>query len=309
MNNEDNVQKSAIKTKSPLTKDEKVFIETHCQLRGWSDQKIADRLGRSKITILRYRQSLNINKNNTARNADQHGQSVPIDSKTVNTAETVDRNKESSAKKEFLKSLRADRLSKILSPDDLNYFADQWAKYSLQFKNLTATEEDSLEKLIILDIRILYNQKTIREIHLVNEKLRSTMDSKGDFNPENDRDLQILHTIDAYNGQEIELNKQYAMLIKEYKELQKSMNATREQREANQKIGSETFFDLLKKFNQKEFRDEVGRQEELIKLSKNKKIDNFKQPHKYSDGSYDLPILDGATIKQIKEAEKNEQKE
>ena len=284
--------------KSNLTEKEKKFIEMQSTLEGWDDARIAKELGRNLNTIRKYRRSASITKDSAGK---VKTNLVPQDLKE-------DKKKEQ-YKVNFYASDRLKRMKKHLAPEDLDYFADRWAEYHIQMPDMTATEEDAMEKMILLDIRIMYNQKSMRECHLVQEKLRNEMSNKEELDPENDRDLQIIHTIDAMNAQEIELNKQYAVLIKEYKDIQKTFNATREQREQNQKIGADTFFDLVKKFQNEDVRRESGRLNELMRISKDRKLKELMQPHKYVDGSYDLPILDGKEMKkQIKE-EKRKEKE
>lgn len=278
----------------PLTEEEKRFIDTHYGQQGWSDNAIAKKLGKSKLTIFRYRKKVREALERTKTKEEKNIGNALI----YKDLELFKRHKA-----EFIKTARYKRIAEdsFFSQKDLDYFIEVWCRYKIQFKDMTATEEDSLEKMIILDIRILYNQKSMRNCQKTQEQLQEQLNSEGrKLDVKDDKDLQIIHTVEMCNTQEIELNKQYALLIKEYKEIQKTLNATREQREQNQKIGAETFFDLVKKFQSEEVRAKVGRYNELVRLSKEEKFKEFQQPHKYVDGAYDLPILDGATIKKAK---------
>jgi hypothetical protein len=52
-----------------------------------------------------------------------------------------------------------------------------------------------------------------------------------------------------------------------------------------------------------EFRRRVGEQTELMKRAVKKKTDKWQMGHKYVDGVIDLPLMDGAHIKKIRDAE------
>lgn len=292
-----------------LTEDEKRYIEEQSLDPKVTDEKIAKKLGRNPITIARYRKSKNIYKSTANRK---------ISFEEINTGDKLkNRVKQATSDEErkafyiefFKLSGRAKKIRKIYELEDFEYFCDKWGEYHLQFNDMTSTEEDALEKLIMLDLRIIYNQKDMKQCQMVQHKLQEELSNKDELDPENDKDLQILQTINTYNGQQVELNKQLNLLLKEYNELQKSLNATREQREDNQRIGAETFFDLMKKMQNEEVREHIGRINELVKISQAKKLAKLKEPHKYLDGTYDLPILDGADIKRLKELEDLKNKE
>ena len=138
-------------------------------------------------------------------------------------------------------------------------------------------------------------------------KLREQLNDR-ELDVENDLDLQIHQTIMSSNQHEIELNKQCALLMKEYKDIQEKLNATRQQREQNAKVGAETFLELIAKMNTEEFRERVGEQNELMKRAVKKKTEKWQMGHKYVDGMIDLPLLDGAHIKKVREAEAKAEK-
>lgn len=195
------------------------------------------------------------------------------------------------------------KIQKMFSEEDADYFMEQWEKYEKQLVDMTPAEEDMLEKLLILDLRLIHNQQSMKDAQKVIEQLRKDLGGRDKLDVENELDLQIHATINTTNQYEIELNKQYSLLIKEYNVLQEKLNATRQQREQNAKVGAETFVELMQKLSTEEFRRRVGEQNELMKRAVKQKTDQWQRAHKYVDGQYDLPILDGAHVKKIKEAE------
>lgn len=296
---ESGVSKTSRTTKN-LSPEEKAFINSHAEKAEWTDKKIAKHLGRSEEAIKKYR------RRNSMR---RDGKEVEPAKAAANIQQQIENTEEAKRKffkQKLMKSLRAPRLVKSLSPEDYEFFVDRWSEYHLQFTDMTSSEEDSLEKMVLLDIRLNHNQKNLRQCHVIQEKLSSAMSKREDLDPENERDLQILHTIEAYNSKELELNKEFRELSKEYSDLQRSLNATREQREANQKIGAETFFDLIKTMNDNERRSKAARLNELMKMSRNQKLTDLQEPHKFVDGQYDYPVMDGAAFKKRLEAEKAE---
>lgn len=199
------------------------------------------------------------------------------------------------------------KIDKMFTPEDADYFVEQWRRWEKQLIDMTPAEEDMLEKLLILDLRIVHNQKSIKDSQEVVSKLREQLNDR-ELDVENDLDLQIHQTIMSSNQHEIELNKQCALLMKEYKDIQEKLNATRQQREQNAKVGAETFLELIAKMNTEEFRERVGEQNELMKRAVKKKTEKWQMGHKYVDGMIDLPLLDGAHIKKVREAEAKAEK-
>ncbi len=273
-----------------LSANEVSYIEQNWKTQ--TDQEIADALKRHVATVTKYRRINGWNKNSTEA-------SQRTVAEVVNDSTLSEKDKTQFIKKDIKNSSRRTRLQAMFSEDDLNYFDSRWVDYRVQFKDMTPSEEDVLEKMIVLDIRMTYNQRSLRELHDLQARLKVQLSSKTELDPEDDKELMILQTIQSYNGQEVELNKQYALLLKEYQEIQKSLNATREQRETNQKIGAETFNDLIKKFNEQEFRLKSGREAELNRIAMDKKREELSKPHQYVDGKVDLPIL---TVENFKKA-------
>jgi hypothetical protein len=294
--------------KQPLSEKEISFIKEKID-EGWSDKKIAEEIKRSVPVVKKYRINIFGVKRDQAGNLLNY---KPTESEEIQILEEKKKLKFKDEQTKihgsaFISTPRGKKLEKILTEDNFLFFVDQWVQYHIQLEDMTPSEEDMLEKMIILNIRILDNQKNLKEIHCIQQKLRHELSGKDELDPENDKDLQILQTIESYNGQEIELNKEFVALNKEYTSIQDNLNTTRKQRESKEKIGSATFFDLIKKFNQEEIRNKEGRFAELMRMATSKKLDDWQKPIQYEDGNVDLPYLDGTVFKEkkIKEKEDN----
>ena len=88
--------------------------------------------------------------------------------------------------------------------------------------------------------------------------------------------------------------KKIKELTDKYLLLQKSLNQTREQREAKQKVGADTFLTLVRKFKEVKEREAMGEYNELMKLATKKKEVEFKEGHEFVDKSIEPILLDGS---------------
>jgi len=292
-----------------LNDEEKEFIATHTGL-GWTDEKIAEALNRDIDTIRSHRKKMGLTKPNG-----RPAKKVTIPNE-INPADDpeVDRERFLKFRTSLLKSSRYIHVYESLDKNNLEFFIDKWCLYHLQFNDMAYSEEDMLEKMIFLEIRINQNQKNLKHVADVQRQLgeklnKMRQESQGPEGVETELDLQILQTLDTFNSREQELNREFQDLFKEFKNVQESFNATRKQREDRQKIGSDTLFTLLKKMQNEEFRNATNRWTELTVASKNEKRKDMQKTHKYIDGSYDNPLLLGQKSAKTEQTEQSEQAE
>mgnify|MGYP000901142004 CR=1 FL=1 len=286
-----------------LNDEEKKFIREKVVDPEWTDARIAKELGRYPDTVSRYRKSvLKLRKGSG-------GQLANLVTNT--TVEKIveklddDQSKVNLIRKFFVESSRGKNLREKLGLDDFVFFADQWALYHVQFDDMKTSEEDLLESMILLQIRMRKNQANVKQCEDILNTYKKELGDASTLNPENQKDLQILETIATYNGKEIELNKEYTIMTDKLRELMGTFSATREQRENKEKVGGKTFFDKIKELNNRESRERLGRINELMKKARDKKKNDLMQPHQYMDGQYDIPILSGMEIKKNEESTNN----
>lgn len=190
-------------------------------------------------------------------------------------------------------SPRYSRLEKMLTKQALAEFVESWATMKASIEDLTPAEEDNLEILLLYKIRIDDNQRSLKEAHSQEDKIRESIGNR-ELDLENEIDRAYNEMINANNRYKTELNRDLKELTDKYLLLQKSLNQTREQREAKQKVGADTFLTLVRKFKEVKEREAMGKYNELMKLATKKKETEFKEGHEFVDKSIEPILLDGS---------------
>jgi len=91
--------------------------------------------------------------------------------------------------------------------------------------------------------------------------------------------------------------KEYATLQDKFDKLMMSLKGTRDQRIKEIEKKTVSYVDLIKKLQEKEFREKEGRQLALFKKAVKQQEDELSDYHTYVDGELDLPILDSKSAK------------
>lgn len=262
---------------------------------GWTDEKIAEKLGRNIKSIRAARIKMGLSK--SAAGTISPETKLKTEKKKVSALRTLsDDEKLNSWAKLLKRSSRYDRLVSILTDGELTFFVEQWAKLHVQFEDLSFTEEDTLEELIQYQIRLQDNTRQRKEVMDNEAQLRSELAGRSlkELDLENEDERFLFEMIQSNNRVKTDLNKDFRELTDRYQSLLESLNATRKQREDKSRIGGDTFLSLVKQFNDADYRREVGRQEELLRLATNKQLEKLKQNHRFMDGNEEPIILDGA---------------
>jgi hypothetical protein len=202
-------------------------------------------------------------------------------------------------KTHFKSTVKYKRLTKQYTSEDLEYFTEQWAYYHIQFENLTQTEEDSIDLLIDFKIRLENNRKQYKDLEIheaqVREKLGNNMDQELDL--ENEEQRYLYEMLTSINKHRLDINKDVKELTEKYEKIQRSLNATREQREASTKIGGDTFLTLVREMNNNDRREQIGKWNEYLKLATRQKLEALKKNHTFDDGVIEPIIMDGKDYK------------
>lgn len=254
-----------------LTEADKTFIESHYLEK--DDEQLAKSLDCSKEVVRQYRLDNGLLKH-----------SINEDKKTGKTPEEIRFNEH---RKKFLKSPRASALKRNLNKEDFDYFANLWAGYQLQFEDLTPTEEDMVELLILTKIRIddnTNNLKKIKESELQIQEMLGNRQTQ-ELNLQNEQDRYYYEMIMANNRLAQDANKDYKELVEKFEKIQRALSGTREQREAKHQIGADTFLNLVKQMNDRDIRLEAGRYNELMRLATQKQKNKYVKEHELLDGT------------------------
>jgi hypothetical protein len=275
-----------------LTSNEKKFIDNHCYDPEWTDVKIAKQLGRNSDTIKNYRQKIGVKKTGTGNViiGDQL-----ISKKLINRSNLTEDEKIKMWTTFFKTTQRYKRLTQQLTAENLEYFGELWAKYCLQFEDMQPSEEEMVEVICTYHLRIGDNQRDFKnaQIHEIDLLAQLGGRAEAELSLEHESDRFLYEAIVSNNRIKMDINKEYRELTGKLESYQRSMNATREQREQYEKIGSDTFLSLVRSMNEYDQRKDSGQYNELMRLATEAKAKDLKKSHKFIDGSQGPIVLDG----------------
>jgi hypothetical protein len=203
----------------------------------------------------------------------------------------------------FETSPRGSRIKKQLPEEDWILFSEEWANYKIQLEDLTHTEQNTVEQLIFLKLRIDKNQKDYYDAMRIRDSLMANNDivDVKDLDLSDPKQAELYQKIFNASMRATDLNKEYKDLLEKSTKLNETLNATRRQREEKGKVGGDTFFSLCKKFESMQTREKEGRMAELLRLSMEKKQDSMRNAIEYMDGELAPQLLDSETVKKTRE--------
>lgn len=203
-------------------------------------------------------------------------------------------------KSTLISSVRGKRLRRELISEDWETFVYEWGAYHMQLDDLTHTEENSIEQIILLKLRIDKNQKDYQACVLLRDSL---MEEHGlrdlrDLDLDNPTDASIYEKIYSSGVRMTDLNKEYKDMLDKITKMSETLNVTRKQREEKGKVGAETFFMLCKKFESKAIRQKEGRRAELLRLATENNQNKLREAIEYMDGEIAPQLLDATTVEE-----------
>jgi len=198
-------------------------------------------------------------------------------------------------KNEFIKTDRYKKIAEIYDKVSLRSFLEQWTDWHIQLKDVTPSEEDAIELAIMVKLRLQDNQEKYSRYNQMLKELNAELESLDMTIDESDEQQRILHQkLESADLIQIELNKDIKDLTDKFNNLQKLLNASREQREKTQKIGGDTFASLVIMMTDRARRAEVADDEELWRIATENKIAKMKQNIEFEDGTVEPIIMDGS---------------
>ena len=208
--------------------------------------------------------------------------------------------------RDLLNSARGKRIKGMLTRQEWESFCEDWAGYHMQLDDLNHTEENNIEQIIMLKLRIDKNQSDYSK----NLDLRDTLMRESGVRDIKDLDLtdpnqaQVYEKVFAASLRLSDLNKEYKELLEKSTKISESLNITRKQREEKGTVGADTLVALFKKYDSKKTRTQEGRMAELMKISMEKKTNELRNAIEFMDGEIAPQLLDAETVKQM--GDKNE---
>lgn len=187
---------------------------------------------------------------------------------------------------------------------ELSFFFKKYNKFVAQFDNqVTASEEMQIIDLLrfqILMNRVMRLMKQNKfDIARINKQIKDFhFQHKGQDLTDAELDY-IARLEELLAGAKASQSAKIAELTKlnlEARALTKDLKATRDQRLEKVEAASKDFMGLIKALEEREFREQEGRQLELVKKATDNESKKLREEIKYSDGEWDSPILDEKTV-------------
>jgi hypothetical protein len=200
---------------------------------------------------------------------------------------------------DLMNSARGRRIKGILTKEEWESFCEDWAGYHIQLDDLNHTEENNIEQIIMLKLRIDKNQSDYsKSVRLRDDLMKeSGIRDLKDLDLTDPKQAGIYEKVFAAGLRLTDLNKEYKELLEKSTKISESLNITRKQREEKGKIGADTFFALCKKFDSKKTRNQEGRMADLMRISMTTKKTELRNGIEFMDGEISPQLLDAETLR------------
>jgi len=252
-----------------------------------TDKEMSEILKCSTRTIERHRSSSGLIK----KHRKEHVSESPVGLKS-------DVDKREFYKNQFILSHRGRKLKGQVSNREWPNVVSEWCEYHVQLDDITYTEQNTIEQIIIIKLRMDRNQTDYKDASALRDSLMDDigMDDIKDLDLTNPDEAAIYEKIYSASIKMSDLNKEYRDMLDKSTKLQETLNVTRKQREEKGRVGADTFFDLCRKLESQKARDEEGRMAELLRMATEKNSGNLREAIEYMDGEIAPQLLDEETI-------------
>lgn len=196
------------------------------------------------------------------------------------------------------------QLYQEFTPDELEFFEEQYVNLVSQFKSdVLATEDHQIMQAIKLSILMHRNLSARKKgietvIHLEELQdnllsgVKSPKELKGD-----DKEilLKIQNQIEKSKSAEQQRTSEYDDLQHRHDALIKALKGTREQR-ISQIEAKQSFLATIKSLQDEDRREQEGESMAIAKMAMEKEIKRLGKLTKYPDDTYDRPLLNSETV-------------
>lgn len=215
-------------------------------------------------------------------------------------------------RKEFFKTqltntMYYQNLKDQFTKEEIDFYLEEWSSLCVQFEDIVATEKRQIDELIKAEImgnRILRNVKiTEEQINMLIEEvelLRKANDMEDDEQAQ-ERDIQLMNMIRTFAAQSQIMSNDYQKNVSLKNNLLSELNARRRDRVDQITKRGTTFLGLVESLRDREVRENQGRHMELVRMAKEKKRSEWRNPITFADGTQDCVLMDEHSI--IKEKE------
>ena len=203
--------------------------------------------------------------------------------------------------KDFRFSPDYDSLKNEFNQEELMRFEYKYLEWISQFnKNIVPSEKMQVLLAIKYDIlmsRCLEEQLKIQKDAKIWEEKMNQVLQGGTLDNQTAKDFQSLaQTIASLRMCVKDQIKSFTDLTGKHKDLMNQLKATRADRVKTAENAKRDFMTLMKSLVDEKFRAEEAEKLEIVRMATNKEFSRLSNPHKYIDGSKDLPILSPETV-------------
>ncbi len=307
----DEIAAREVDQKLPITRgkylsDQELTEIKNLSLQGVSDVRISELLKRDVRTIVAARKKIGIKKTGKGKIITEVQKHAEVKLAKSHEGKLL------YWQKQLISSPRYNVLQESLTKDDLAVFIEMWCKFHVDIEDMNTVEEDNLEVLIILKLRINENNKAVKLVKEREVLLQEKLKELGELDLDTDSHRWLHEQVMSNNNNLQALNKDIKDLILQYEKTTRLLNISREQREAKKNVGVDTFQKLVAQFTEIERREEAGKYAERMRLATEKKDQELKSPYEFADKNISPIILDGADLfrqRQEQELEKAKEKD
>lgn len=290
--------------KPRVTAEEIKFLQDNClEMADW---EIAEKLGRDIKTIRRVRKKLGIIKGSkTSLNKDivkkvKNKDKVPK-AVLLATQKLTEEQRKKFFEKEFTNSINYQVLKKQLTDDEIEFYIAEWGSLCVQFEDILATEKRQLEELIkseIIGNRIMSNVKLTEDYISMLQKEIEDFRSQNDLTVEENqkRDESLMFMVQKMASISSAMTNDYHKNLDVRNKLLESLNGRRRDRIEQLKKSGVTFAGIVQALRDRETRNIQGRHMELVKMATEKKMNEFRKPIIFPDGSKSPILLDDMSV-------------
>lgn len=286
--------------KSKLSQLERDYIDANWTQK--TDQEMAQILKRDKKTIFQYRKQMGYSKHKDA----SFTPSIPIimdDGSVSKAAKEMSSRMDDEERKDFFsRQLKNTKfyglLAKVFTPDELDYYCEEYGALCVQFSDILSTERRQLDELIKTQILINRNLAYIKRIDdEVEEFAKKIEEFRASHDMESDEEAQQLDEMNIYKISQMtkasqQISNDYVKLLSMKKSLLEDLNARRKDRLEQLTNSKTTFMGMVNALRETKVKNIQGNRIELIRQAKHHKKKAWNKPNTYCDGSRDIILYD-----------------
>lgn len=191
-------------------------------------------------------------------------------------------------------------LVKKFSPQELEYFSQQYAAHIMQFERTAkVAHTEKMQLMHLLTCNILLDRCMIRQKEHLDEmeKIKKEIDEK---NKDPNKDFKEVKTLNdmynAYGAAFATFSKEAAELQSKLELMQRNLNITRQQRTQNIQEANSSFGAYIEALEDEVVREREGASINIFRAAVEKERRRLMEYHTYVDGEIDIPLMNADTL-------------